>query len=328
MESMRGARKINLALILALCAAPAFSNQDPPDSIARARIEQASTAIVTLKAIDQSDKPVSQSSGFFVRKDLVATDSEMLDANSALHLTAAIRTRPVKVLSSGHYVLPYVLVESQADVAPLTLGDSERVALNDAVYMLSDSGKIIAGRITGTTTIKNTKAFLISIPIDSKNKGAPIFNRYGEVIGIAAKSPDGKSAGLAWPSDLLATLRQLGEPGVGIGSGEGPKFREAPPTNTDPAPATTVDTKPVRLSVPNPLYTDAARANGTQGSVVLRVRVAEDGTVNAISVIRGLPDGLTEQAIAAARLSKFKPAMKDGKPVPYWVVLSISFSIR
>jgi hypothetical protein len=26
-----------------------------------------------------------------------------------------------------------------------------------------------------------------------------------------------------------------------------------------------------------------------------------------------LPDGLTEQAIAAARQSKFKPAMKDGK---------------
>jgi hypothetical protein len=47
-----------------------------------------------------------------------------------------------------------------------------------------------------------------------------------------------------------------------------------------------------------------------------------------VSVVRGLPDGLTEQAIAAAREAKFKPAMKDGKPVPYWVVLEMGFNLR
>jgi protein TonB len=61
---------------------------------------------------------------------------------------------------------------------------------------------------------------------------------------------------------------------------------------------------------------------------VLRVRVDEEGNVSGTSVVRGLPDGLTEQAVAAARASKFKPAMKDGKPVADWVVLEISFSIR
>jgi protein TonB len=60
----------------------------------------------------------------------------------------------------------------------------------------------------------------------------------------------------------------------------------------------------------------------------LRVLVTEDGNVNAIRVVRGLPDGLTDQAIAVARLTKFKPAMKDGKPVPYWVALEINFNIR
>ena len=106
---------------------------------------------------------------------------------------------------------------------------------------------------------------------------------------------------------------------MGVGAGA---------SNADGSAATRVDTKPVRLSAPNPRYTEAARANGIQGSVVLRVLVGEDGYVNAIRVVRGLPDGLTEQAIAAARLSKFKPAMKDGKPVPNWVVLEINFNIR
>jgi hypothetical protein len=39
-------------------------------------------------------------------------------------------------------------------------------------------------------------------------------------------------------------------------------------------------------------------------------------------------DGLTEEAITAARQTKFKPAMKDGKPVPFWAGLEISFNIR
>jgi TonB family protein len=61
---------------------------------------------------------------------------------------------------------------------------------------------------------------------------------------------------------------------------------------------------------------------------MLRVLVGIDGNANAVRVVRGLPDGLTEQAIATARLTKFKPAMKDGKPVEFWVVLEMTFNLR
>ena len=47
-----------------------------------------------------------------------------------------------------------------------------------------------------------------------------------------------------------------------------------------------------------------------------------------VRVIHGLPDGLTEQAIEAARQAKFKPAIKDGKPVPYWVSMQMEFNLR
>lgn len=331
MESTCVVRLINVVMIVALCAAATLSNQDQSelDSTARARIEQARLSIVIVTSLDQSNETITRARGFFIRKDLVAIDSEIVEKNSRLELMTATQKRTIKILSSGNYFLPYVLVETQPEVSPLSLGDSERVALNDSVYMISDSGEIAAGRITGATTIKNTRAFLINLPIDSNNKGAPVFNRYGEVIGIAAKSPDGHTAGLVWPSQLLATLKHLGEPGVGTGSGEGPRFPVgSTATNTDNSAAAVVDSRPVRLSAPAPRYTEAARAHGTQGSVVLRVLVGDDGNVNAIRVIRGLPDGLTEEAIAVARLSKFKPAMKDGKPVPFWVVLEISFTIR
>ena len=328
--SSRFVRLIQFAIILALFAS-ATSSQDLKelDSTATARIELARASIVTVKVLDQQNETILQAAGFLIRKDLIATDLE-IDRNSRLQVTAVTKAGTIKVLRSGNYFLPYVLVETQAEISPLSIGDSERVAVNDPVYMLSDSGKIVSGRITGTTTIKTTRAFLMSLPINANNKGAPVFDRYGEVIGIATKSPDAQSAGLAWPSDLLATLKHLGEPGVGAGRGEGPQFGNRPaPGNADNSSSVPgVDTKPVPLSRPTPRYTEAARANGVQGSVLLRVLVGEDGNVKGVRVVRGLPDGLTEEATTEARQIKFKPAMKDGKPVPFWVGLEISFNIR
>jgi outer membrane biosynthesis protein TonB len=44
-------------------------------------------------------------------------------------------------------------------------------------------------------------------------------------------------------------------------------------------------------------------------------------------VVQGLPYGLTEQAIAAARKLKFVPAMKDGKNVSMWIQLEYNFNL-
>lgn len=68
-------------------------------------------------------------------------------------------------------------------------------------------------------------------------------------------------------------------------------------------------------SQPKPPYTEEARKNQITGVVVLRVILKFDGTIGNISVASGLPYGLTEQAIAAARNIKFTPAKKDGVPV-------------
>ena len=88
------------------------------------------------------------------------------------------------------------------------------------------------------------------------------------------------------------------------------------------APASTM---PVQiLSKPRANYTDAARLNFTQGKVVLRVTFSANGQIGAISVITGLSDGLTEQAIAAARGIKFEPARRDG--VPYSVTKPVEYT--
>jgi hypothetical protein len=49
--------------------------------------------------------------------------------------------------------------------------------------------------------------------------------------------------------------------------------------------------------------------------------------VQGISVVKGLPDGLTERAISAAKQIRFTPAEKDGRTVSQYVTLEYNFNI-
>jgi TonB family protein len=63
------------------------------------------------------------------------------------------------------------------------------------------------------------------------------------------------------------------------------------------------------------------------GVVRLRVVLSSKGRVTNISVVKGLPDRLTERAIYAARHMLFLPAQKDGREVSQFVILEYNFNI-
>jgi TonB family protein len=78
---------------------------------------------------------------------------------------------------------------------------------------------------------------------------------------------------------------------------------------------------------PEPGFTEEARRNNVTGLVRLRAILSASGEVTGISVVKGLPDGLTEKAISAARQIRFRPAQKDGRTVSQYVVLEYNFNI-
>jgi len=81
------------------------------------------------------------------------------------------------------------------------------------------------------------------------------------------------------------------------------------------------------LTKPAPVYTKEARRNGVQGLVVLKVLLSSDGQISRIRVQRGLPAGLTENAIRAACRIKFKPAMSGGQAVSRWLTVEYVFRL-
>jgi TonB family protein len=88
-----------------------------------------------------------------------------------------------------------------------------------------------------------------------------------------------------------------------------------------------VTTKARLISKPEPQYTEDARKNQITGTVVLKVVFASNGSVQNIRTVSGLPYGLTERAIAAARQIKFVPATKDGHQVSMWMQLEYNFNL-
>ena len=130
--------------------------------------------------------------------------------------------------------------------------------------------------------------------------------------------------------------------GGGMGVGDGPGVGQGRGGNTGgedqslgvgrPNPAvhqTVVDERPILLNQPHPLFTEEARKNKVQGVVRVRILVDASGAVKEVVVMRGLPDGLNEQAIRAAYQMRFRPAMKNGQPVVYWLNnVEVEFNLR
>jgi TonB family protein len=127
--------------------------------------------------------------------------------------------------------------------------------------------------------------------------------------------PDSGDAN-AWRGQLEELRQRAAQPPTEKPASETPNF-----TGRD------VTQKARVLSKPEPTYTEPARKAGVTGTVVLRVIFASDGEVKHIFVIRALGYGLTSQAIKAARLIKFDPAMKDGRPVSMYLQLEYNFNL-
>lgn len=137
---------------------------------------------------------------------------------------------------------------------------------------------------------------------------------------VSAHSQDSKPTATPTPSESGSGQGN----GIGTGAGESGKGIATIPPNSNP----NAKIKPIRvLSKPRANYTEAARNNGVEGAVRVRVTFLASGQIGAVTPVSELPDGLTEEAIEAARQILFEPQTADGKPVQVTKTVEYSFSI-
>ena len=83
----------------------------------------------------------------------------------------------------------------------------------------------------------------------------------------------------------------------------------------------------MKLSGPPPTYPAIAQAARIQGTVLLSVTIAPDGSVRDVSGISG-PPLLQAAAVTAVRSWRYRPWLIYGKPVPFDTQVSIGFTIK
>jgi TonB family protein len=81
------------------------------------------------------------------------------------------------------------------------------------------------------------------------------------------------------------------------------------------------------LHKPAPQYTEEARQRRIEGEVLVEVVFLSNGSLQVVRVSRGLGHGLDEAAIRAAQQIRFKPAVREGKPVDFKATLHIVFQL-
>ena len=77
----------------------------------------------------------------------------------------------------------------------------------------------------------------------------------------------------------------------------------------------------------NTQYPELAKENNIQGKVIVRFCVTSKGTVDRVSILKGVDPELDKEAIRVVQtLPAFKPGKQGGKPVPVWYMVPINFT--
>lgn len=163
---------------------------------------------------------------------------------------------------------------------------------------------------------------LASVVLDAKPLAFGTFDQVGlPTGGVPASISTGPGSGGGVGTGIGTGIGSGHGPGVGPGSGGGIGGGVYRPGGAVTAPRVIAEVKPT--------YTNDALLHKIQGTVVLELVVTRDGRASQIRVVRSLdPEGLDDQAVAAAAQWLFEPGRLAGTPVDVLVTVMLDFWIR
>lgn len=86
-------------------------------------------------------------------------------------------------------------------------------------------------------------------------------------------------------------------------------------------------TQPIPIVTPDAEFSDEARRQKYQGVCVISVVIDAQGYPQNLRVVQPLGMGLDQKALEAVQRYRFKPARKDGKPVPARMAVIVNFRL-
>jgi hypothetical protein len=210
-------RQASLLLVFALAAACGGSQRPAPQVRMTARdiIDASSPAIVR---IESGEAKVG--TGFILSSDgLIATNLHVIEGESSIHvkLYKDPTEYPATVIvgvDKGHD-LALLRITPKKPLPVLRLGDSSAVSAGDRIYAIGNplgvfDYSITDGLISQVRPLSPELTILqISAAISQGSSGGPLFNQFGEVIGVTtAIITQGQAINLAVPANYLRPMIQ------------------------------------------------------------------------------------------------------------------------
>ncbi len=121
-----------------------------------------------------------------------------------------------------------------------------------------------------------------------------------------------------------------GIPGGMLGGILGGMINEAPPPPPPPAKPKRIGGElqaPALIHRVEPDYPGVAVMGKVSGTVILEATVNESGAVTDVTVLRSIKV-LDQAAIKAVKQWRYQPLVLNGQPVPFILVVTVTFSLR
>lgn len=170
--------------------------------------------------------------------------------------------------------------------------------------------------------VRKSSVRIVAIPPESRRQlerpAAPVTGgsmaQAPTIPGTTMNLPD-----LSLPFDVQLPAPQ-GLPSLSLSRPSAPEPGMAAP------PAAVFDKPPQVLTRLDPHYPLEARRSGTEGHVLVRVLIDEDGRVEEAEIVESEPTGVFDAAaLKAIRGWRFSPATRLGQPVAVRVDIPVSF---
>lgn len=96
---------------------------------------------------------------------------------------------------------------------------------------------------------------------------------------------------------------------------------------SDDNPEPCASTPPRPTFTPDPKYPSEARKKHIEGKVLMEATIGTDGAAHDVQIVKSLGHGLDEESINALKKWKFRPAMREGKPVAVKIKVEMAFKM-
>jgi hypothetical protein len=208
-------RSLLLLVVVAVATGCGASNKPKANQPRSAReiIDASSPAIVRIEAGE-----AKVGTGFILDKDgLIATNLHVIEGESNVRVrlykdSTEYKATVVAAVDKGHD-LALIRITPKKPLPTLRLGDSDTIAAGDKIYAIGNplgvfDYSITDGLISQIRPLSDDLTILqISAAISQGSSGGPLFNQYGEVVGVTtAIITQGQAINLAVPANYLRPL--------------------------------------------------------------------------------------------------------------------------